>query len=65
MCQLSPTARAIRNNPAPMTTAPMARATYSAAGASRSMVMAAVATAIARGSITPMTRRIAVKLAQQ
>ena len=37
----SPAARAIRNNPAPTTTAPMARATRSPAGARRSTVMAA------------------------
>src|SRR5271157_5462507 len=43
----SPAARAIRNNPAPTTTAPMARATRSLAGARRSTVMAAVTTSIA------------------
>jgi len=56
----SPAARAIRNNPAPTATAPVARATRSPAGARRSTVMAAVTTAIARRSVTPMTRRIAV-----
>jgi hypothetical protein len=61
----SPAARAIRNNPAPTTTAPMARATRSPAGARRSTVMAAVTTAIARRSMTPITRRIAVRPAQQ
>jgi hypothetical protein len=61
----SPTARAIRNNPAPTTTAPMARAKSSPTGARRSTVMAAVTTAIARRSMTPMTRRIAVRPAQQ
>ena len=61
----SPTARAIRNNPAPTTTAPMARATSSPTGARRSTVMAAVTTAIARRSMTPMTRRTAVRPAQQ
>jgi hypothetical protein len=61
----SPAARAIRNNPAPTTTAPMARATRSPAGARRSTVMAAVTTAIACRSMTPMTRRIAVRPAQQ
>jgi penicillin-binding protein 1A len=58
-------ARAIRNNPAPTTTAPMARATRSPAGARRSTVMAAATTAIARRSITPTTRRIAIRPAQQ
>jgi hypothetical protein len=61
----SPAARAIRNNPAPTTTAPMARAMCSPAGARRSTVMAAVTTAIARRSMTPMMRRIAVRPAQQ
>jgi len=61
----SPAARAIRNNPATTTTAPVARATRSPAGARRSTVMAAVTTAIARRSMTPMTRRIAVRPAQQ
>jgi hypothetical protein len=48
-------ASAIRNNPAPTTTAPMARATRSPAGARRSTVMAAATTAIARRFITPTT----------
>ena len=61
----SPAACAIRNNPAPTTTAPMARATRSPAGARRSTVMAAVTMAIARRSMTPMTSRIAVRPAQQ
>jgi hypothetical protein len=61
----SPAARAIRNSPAPPTTAPMARATRSPAGARRSTVMAAATTAIARRSMTPMTRRIAIGPAQQ
>jgi hypothetical protein len=61
----SPADRAIRNNPAPTTRAPIARATRSPAGARRSTVMAAVTTAIARRSMTPMTRRIAVRPAQQ
>src|SRR5581483_3776397 len=60
----SPTARAIKNNPAPITTAPMARATRSLPGERRSAVMAAVTTAIARRSITPITRRIAVRPAE-
>jgi hypothetical protein len=55
---------AIRNNPAPMTTAPMARATRSPAGARRSTVMAAVTTAIARRSMIPKTKRIAVRPAR-
>ncbi len=58
-------ARAIRNNPAPTTTAPMARAMRSPAGARRSTVMAAATTAIARRSMTPMTRRSAIRPAQQ
>jgi hypothetical protein len=61
----SPAARPIRNNPAPTTTAPMARATRSPAGARRSTVMAAATTAIARRSMTPMTSRIAIRPAQQ
>ena len=61
----SSAARAIRNNPAPTRTAPMARATRSPAGARRSTVMAAATTAIARRSMTPMTRRIAIGPAQQ
>jgi hypothetical protein len=63
--QPSPAACAIKNSPAPMMTAPIARATRSPAGARRSMVMAAVMTAIARRSITPTIRRTAVRLAQQ
>jgi hypothetical protein len=61
----SPAARAIRHSPAPMAAAPMARATRSPAGARRSMVMAAVTAAITRRSMTPTTRRIAVRPAQQ
>ena len=61
----SPAARAIRTNPAPTTTAPTARATRSPAGARRSPVMAAVTTAIARRSMTPRPKRIAVRPAQQ
>ena len=61
----NPAACAIRNNPAPMATTPMARATRSPAGARRSAVMAAVTTAIARRSMTPTTSRIAVRPAQQ
>ena len=61
----SPAARAIKNKPAPTTTAPMARATRSPAGARRSTVMAAATTAIARRSMTPMTRRITIRPAQQ
>lgn len=63
--QPSPAARAIRNSPAPMATAPVARATRPPAGARRSAVMAAATTAITRRSMTPMTRRIAVRPAQQ
>jgi hypothetical protein len=55
-----PAARAIRNNPAPTTTAATARATRSPAGARCSTVMAAATTAIARRSMTPMTSRIAI-----
>src|SRR5216683_2261196 len=61
----SPAASAIRNDPAPTTTAPMARATRSPAGARRSTVIAAATTAIARRSMTPMTRRIAMRPTQQ
>src|SRR5258708_24161369 len=48
----SPTARSMTNNPAPTTTAPMAGATRAPDGARRSMVMAAVTTAMARRSMT-------------
>jgi hypothetical protein len=58
-----PAVLAMSSNPAPTATVPMVRATGSAAGARRSMVMAAVTTAIMRRSMTPMTKRIAVKLA--
>jgi hypothetical protein len=61
----SAAARAIRIKPAPTMTIPRARATRSPAGARRSIVIAAVAAAIARRSMTPMTRRIAVNPAQQ
>jgi hypothetical protein len=44
----SPAARAIKNKPATTTTAPVARATRSPAGARRSTVMAAATTAIAQ-----------------
>jgi hypothetical protein len=44
----SPAARAIRNIPVPTTTAPVARATRSPAGARVSTVMAAATTAIAQ-----------------
>ncbi len=43
----------------------MARATRSPAGARRSTVMAAPTTAIARRSMTPMTRRTTIRPAQQ
>src|SRR5436309_15221820 len=45
--------------------APMARAMRSPAGARRSTVMVAATTAIARRFMTPMTRRIAIRPAQQ
>jgi hypothetical protein len=48
-----PGCRAIRNNPAPTATAPVARAVRSPAGARRSTVMAGATTAIARRSMTP------------
>ena len=54
----------IKSSPTPTTTIPMARATRSPFGASRSAVIAAVTRAITRRSMTPMTRRIAVKAAQ-
>lgn len=57
-------ALAIKSSPTPTTTNPMARATRSPFGASRSAVIAAVTRAIARRSMTPVTRRIAVKPAQ-
>jgi len=65
MRHASPAARAIRTNPVPTTTVPVARATRSPAGARRSTVMAAPKRAIARRSMTPMTSRIAVRPAQQ
>jgi hypothetical protein len=65
MPHASPAARAISQNPAPTTTAPMARATRSPAGARRSTVIAAATTAIARRSMTPITRRIAIRPALQ
>ena len=55
----------IRNSPAPTTTTPVARATRSAAGARRSMVIAAATAAITRRSMIPMTRRIAIRPTQQ
>ena len=61
----SPHARPIINNPAPITTTPMPRATRPPEGAKRSAVMATVTAAIVRRSITPMTRRIVIKPAQQ
>src|SRR5437667_10056190 len=60
----SPAARAISNDPAPRATAPVARATRSPDGARRSTVMAAAMTAVARRSMTPMTRRIAIRPTQ-
>ncbi len=58
-------ARAIKNKPTPTATAPIARATRAPSGAMRSTVIAAATTAIARRSMTPMTRRIAISPAQQ
>jgi hypothetical protein len=62
-----PTATACqsRTTPATAAMAPIARATRPPAGARRSAVIAAVTATIARRSITPMTSRIAVRLAQQ
>jgi hypothetical protein len=61
----SPAARAIMNNPTPTTTTPLARAKRSPAGAKRSTMMTAATTAIARRFMTPITRNIAIRLAQQ
>jgi hypothetical protein len=61
----SPAARAIRDNPATTTTAPMARATRSPAGARRSTVVAAATTAIARRSMIPMVKKIDIRPALQ
>ena len=49
----------------PTIKAPMMRATRSPAGARRSALMAAVATAIARRSIMPKTSRTVIAPAQQ
>ncbi len=57
-------ALAVNSSPTPTTTIPMARATRLLFDARRSAVIAAVTSAITRRSITPMTRRIAVKAAQ-
>jgi hypothetical protein len=57
-------ALAINSSPTPTMTIPMARAMRSPFGASRSAVIAAVTRAITRRSMTPTTRRIAVKAAQ-
>lgn len=65
ICYPSPPARAIRNNPAPMATTPTTCAARSLAGTRRSAVMAAATTAMARRSMTPMTRRIAIRPKQQ
>ena len=54
-----------QKQPCPDDDGPVARATRSPAGARRSTVMAAATTAIARRSMTPMTRRIAIRPAQQ
>lgn len=61
----SATALAPSTSPAATITTPITRATRSPDGARRSIVMPALTTAIARKSMTPITRRIAVKLAQQ
>jgi hypothetical protein len=63
-CHAKAIARVIRSRPAAMIATPVARATRSPAGARRSAVIAAVTKAIVRKSITPTTRRIAVRLAQ-
>lgn len=57
-------ALAIKSSPTPTTTIPITRATRSAFGTSRSAVIAAVTRAITHRSMTPTTRRIAVKPAQ-
>ena len=61
----SPMARVISNNAAPTTITPIACAVCSPAGASRSMVMAAVTTAIAPRFMTPAASRITIRSAQQ
>lgn len=60
-----PAACTIANNPTEIRMMPMARPMRSPAGERRSAVTAAVTAAIARRSITPKTRRIAVRLEQQ
>ena len=50
--------------PAPISTPPMSFATRSPSGANRSAVTATVTAAIARQSITPITRSVAVSPAQ-
>ena len=54
-----------RLSPTPIVTVPMACATRRAEGKSRSRVIAAVSTAMARMSMTSTTRRMAVRPAQQ
>jgi len=61
----TPNARASIDSPIITTIAPIARATRSPFGATRSAVIAAVTAAIARRSIMPTARRAAVKPAQQ
>jgi hypothetical protein len=51
-------ALAIKSSPTPTTTIPMARATRSPFGASRSAVIAAVTRAITRTSMIPMTNAV-------
>ena len=57
----SPTARTARTTPAPTQTAPVNRATRSPAGARRSAVMTEATNAMARKSMTPRTKRIAIR----
>jgi len=62
---LVPAALAISNTPVPTATTPIARAMRAPAGARRSAATATVTAAITRRSMTPMTRRIAIRPAQQ
>jgi hypothetical protein len=57
----APRARAIIRVPAAMTTTPATRAAYCGLGESRSTVIAALTTAMAPRSITPVARRIMMK----
>jgi hypothetical protein len=58
LCVIRAPLLARSEQPCPDDDGPMARATRSPAGASRSTVMAAATTAISRSSMTPMTKRI-------